>query len=129
MPRDAMQLSCNCLLQLDVLIVGGYYGKGVCAHVVSVARLLLGTSLRQFFLQHRAGMISHFLCGVALSPDNPRDNPSVFYTFCKVHMCSWQPACLPQLRGCASGVLASGLDVVGAALSPARLAVATRWLS
>lgn len=33
MPRDVMQLPCNCLLQLDVLIIGGYYGKGVCAHV------------------------------------------------------------------------------------------------
>jgi DNA ligase-4 len=47
--------------QLDVLIIGGYYGSG-----------------------HRAGIVSHFLCGVATPPDNPRDRPSVFHTFCKV---------------------------------------------
>eukprot|EP00794_Sanderia_malayensis_P019370 gene19370-21291_t len=47
--------------QLDVLIVGGHYGVG-----------------------RHGGMISHFLCAVAVPPQNPNDYPSVFQSFCKV---------------------------------------------
>eukprot|EP00118_Oscarella_pearsei_P008725 m.46483 g.46483 ORF g.46483 m.46483 type:complete len:987 (+) comp33697_c0_seq3:313-3273(+) len=47
--------------QLDLVIIGGYYGSG-----------------------RRRGMISHFLCGVAVPPDTQGDYPEVFYSFCKV---------------------------------------------
>ncbi|CAI8009872.1 DNA ligase 4 [Geodia barretti] len=47
--------------QLDVLIIGGYFGEG-----------------------RRAGMVSHFLCGVAVPPGMPGDKPSIFQSFCKV---------------------------------------------
>ncbi|XP_012578606.1 PREDICTED: DNA ligase 4 [Condylura cristata] len=46
--------------QLDVLIVGGYWGKGL-----------------------RGGMMSHFLCAVAETP-RPGEEPSVFHTLCRV---------------------------------------------
>ncbi|XP_051915152.1 DNA ligase 4 [Hippocampus zosterae] len=46
--------------ELDVLIVGGYWGKG-----------------------KRAGMMSHFLCAVAEAPA-PGDRPSVFHTLCRI---------------------------------------------
>ncbi|XP_064626451.1 DNA ligase 4-like [Lineus longissimus] len=46
--------------ELDVCIIGGYFGVG-----------------------HRAGMMSHFLCGVAeAAPDG--EHPTVFQSFCKV---------------------------------------------
>lgn len=46
--------------ELDILIVGGYWGKGL-----------------------RGGMMSHFLCAVAEKP--PRgEKPSVFHTLCRV---------------------------------------------
>ncbi|GFN81474.1 DNA ligase [Plakobranchus ocellatus] len=50
--------------ELDLLIVGGYFGVG-----------------------HRSGLISHFLCAVALSDDEgdgEERKPTVFYSFCKV---------------------------------------------
>ena len=47
--------------ELDVLVVGGYFGVG-----------------------HRAGMMSHFLCAVAIPPSNGTDKPELFYSFCKV---------------------------------------------
>ncbi|XP_064401547.1 DNA ligase 4-like isoform X2 [Halichondria panicea] len=47
--------------QLDVIIIGGYFGKG-----------------------SRGKMISHFLCGVALPSVVPGGRPSVFQSFCKV---------------------------------------------
>jgi DNA ligase-4 len=47
--------------ELDLLIVGGYFGEG-----------------------HRGGMISHFMCGVAQPPEDGGD-PKVFHSFCKVH--------------------------------------------
>ncbi|XP_076769906.1 DNA ligase 4 [Arvicanthis niloticus] len=46
--------------ELDLLIVGGYWGKG-----------------------SRGGMMSHFLCAVAEAPP-PGDRPSVFHTLCRV---------------------------------------------
>ncbi|XP_041359150.1 DNA ligase 4-like [Gigantopelta aegis] len=46
--------------ELDVLIVGGYFGVG-----------------------HRGGMMSHFLCAVAVPPEDG-EKPSVFHSFCKV---------------------------------------------
>ncbi|KAM6945810.1 DNA ligase 4 [Aplochiton taeniatus] len=46
--------------QLDLLVVGGYWGKG-----------------------RRGGMMSHFLCGVAETPP-PGEKPSVFHTLCRV---------------------------------------------
>ncbi|KAG8517013.1 DNA ligase 4 [Galemys pyrenaicus] len=46
--------------ELDVLIVGGYWGKG-----------------------SRGGMMSHFLCAVA-EPPGPGEEPSVFHTLCRV---------------------------------------------
>ncbi|XP_061463551.1 DNA ligase 4 [Rhineura floridana] len=46
--------------ELDLLIVGGYWGKG-----------------------HRGGMMSHFLCAVAETP-LPGEKPSVFHTICRV---------------------------------------------
>ncbi|XP_019712986.1 DNA ligase 4 [Hippocampus comes] len=46
--------------ELDVLIVGGYWGKG-----------------------RRAGMMSHFLCAVAEAP-TVGDKPSVFHTLCRI---------------------------------------------
>ncbi|XP_007891664.1 DNA ligase 4 [Callorhinchus milii] len=46
--------------ELDILIVGGYFGKG-----------------------HRGGMVSHFLCAVA-EPPSPGDKPSVFHSLCRV---------------------------------------------
>lgn len=49
--------------ELDVLVVGGYFGVG-----------------------HRAGMMSHFLCAVSVPPSNG-DKPELFYSFCKV--CEW----------------------------------------
>jgi len=46
--------------ELDVLIVGGYWGKG-----------------------RRGGMMSHFLCAVAEAP-KPGEKPSVFHTLCRI---------------------------------------------
>lgn len=46
--------------ELDVLLVGGYWGKG-----------------------SRGGMMSHFLCAVAEKPP-PGEKPSVFHTLCRV---------------------------------------------
>lgn len=46
--------------ELDILIVGGYWGKGL-----------------------RGGMMSHFLCAVAETPP-PGERPSVFHTLCRV---------------------------------------------
>ncbi|XP_075419550.1 DNA ligase 4 [Tenrec ecaudatus] len=46
--------------QLDIIIVGGYWGKG-----------------------SRGGMMSHFLCAVAEKPP-PGQKPSVFHTLCRV---------------------------------------------
>ncbi|XP_028810741.1 DNA ligase 4 isoform X2 [Denticeps clupeoides] len=46
--------------ELDLLIVGGYWGKG-----------------------RRGGMMSHFLCAVAESPP-PGEKPSVFHTICRI---------------------------------------------
>jgi DNA ligase-4 len=48
--------------QLDLVIIGGYYGTG----------------------RRRGGMISHFMCGVAVQADDPADKPIVFHSFCKV---------------------------------------------
>nr|XP_057907102.1 DNA ligase 4 [Doryrhamphus excisus] len=46
--------------ELDLIIVGGYWGKG-----------------------RRGGMMSHFLCAVA-EPPKPGEKPSVFHTLCRV---------------------------------------------
>ncbi|XP_068165472.1 DNA ligase 4 [Antennarius striatus] len=46
--------------ELDLLIVGGYWGKG-----------------------RRGGMMSHFLCAVAEAP-KPGEKPSVFHTLCRI---------------------------------------------
>ncbi|KFQ18702.1 PREDICTED: DNA ligase 4 [Merops nubicus] len=46
--------------ELDLLIVGGYWGKG-----------------------SRGGMMSHFLCAVAETPP-PNQKPTVFHTICRV---------------------------------------------
>ncbi|XP_052257350.1 DNA ligase 4-like [Dreissena polymorpha] len=46
--------------ELDVLVVGGYFGVG-----------------------HRAGMMSHFLCAVAV-PTEDGNKPDIFYSFCKI---------------------------------------------
>ncbi|XP_069746724.1 DNA ligase 4 [Narcine bancroftii] len=46
--------------ELDILIVGGYFGKG-----------------------HRGGMVSHFLCAVAELPPSG-EKPSVFHSICRV---------------------------------------------
>ncbi|XP_060566406.1 DNA ligase 4-like [Ruditapes philippinarum] len=46
--------------ELDVLVVGGYFGVG-----------------------HRAGMMSHFLCAVAVPPKEG-NQPEIFYSFCKI---------------------------------------------
>lgn len=46
--------------ELDLLIVGGYWGKG-----------------------RRGGMMSHFLCAVAEAP-KPGETPSVFHTLCRI---------------------------------------------
>ena len=34
--------------------------------------------------QRRAGMVSHFMCAVAVAPEIPGDKPSLFHSFCKV---------------------------------------------
>eukprot|EP00058_Branchiostoma_floridae_P013009 XP_002598497.1 hypothetical protein BRAFLDRAFT_118305 [Branchiostoma floridae] len=47
--------------QVDVVIVGGYFGKG-----------------------RRSHMISHFLCAVAVQSNTPGDKPALFHTFCRV---------------------------------------------
>ncbi|XP_067259640.1 DNA ligase 4 isoform X1 [Chanodichthys erythropterus] len=46
--------------ELDLLIVGGYWGKG-----------------------RRSGMLSHFLCAVAEVP-SPGEKPTVFHTLCRI---------------------------------------------
>ncbi|XP_057191065.1 DNA ligase 4-like [Triplophysa rosa] len=46
--------------ELDLLIVGGYWGKG-----------------------RRSGMLSHFLCAVAEEP-SPGEKPTVFHTVCRI---------------------------------------------
>ncbi|KAK1167955.1 DNA ligase 4 [Acipenser oxyrinchus oxyrinchus] len=46
--------------ELDILIVGGYWGKGL-----------------------RGGMMSHFLCSLAETPP-PGEKPSVFHSFCRI---------------------------------------------
>ncbi|KAK7101253.1 DNA ligase 4-like [Littorina saxatilis] len=46
--------------ELDLLILGGFFGEG-----------------------HRGGMMSHFLCGVAV-PTEDGSEPKVFHSFCKV---------------------------------------------
>lgn len=38
----------------------------------------------EFLLQRRSGMISHFLCGVAIPPETPGERPRLFHSFCKV---------------------------------------------
>uniref|UniRef100_A0AAV2L6Q5 DNA ligase n=1 Tax=Knipowitschia caucasica TaxID=637954 RepID=A0AAV2L6Q5_KNICA len=47
--------------ELDLLIVGGYWGKG-----------------------RRGGMMSHFLCAVAEAPKPGQTQPSVFHTLCRI---------------------------------------------
>lgn len=47
--------------ELDLLIVGGYWGKG-----------------------KRGGMMSHFLCAVAEAPKAGESKPSVFHSFCRI---------------------------------------------
>ncbi|XP_041473446.1 DNA ligase 4-like isoform X2 [Lytechinus variegatus] len=51
----------NLMDELDLLVVGGYFGKGF-----------------------RAQLISHFLCAVAVPPSREGDHPKIFYSFCKV---------------------------------------------
>ena len=46
--------------EVDVLIVGGYFGAG-----------------------HRGGVVSHFLCAVSEAPADGGD-PEIFHSFCKV---------------------------------------------
>ncbi|KAM4860192.1 DNA ligase 4 isoform 1-T3 [Thomomys bottae] len=46
--------------ELDILIVGGYWGKGA-----------------------RGGMMSHFLCAVAEKPP-PGEKPSIFHSLCRI---------------------------------------------
>ncbi|KPP67804.1 DNA ligase 4-like [Scleropages formosus] len=46
--------------ELDLLILGGYWGKGT-----------------------RGGMISHFLCGVSETP-KPGEKPTVFHSLCRI---------------------------------------------
>lgn len=46
--------------ELDVLVVGGFFGVG-----------------------HRSGMMSHFLCALAV-PEEDGSHPTVFHSFCKV---------------------------------------------
>ncbi|XP_050403534.1 DNA ligase 4 [Patella vulgata] len=46
--------------ELDIVIVGGYFGVG-----------------------HRSGMMSHFMCAVAV-PGEDGEKPTVFHSFCKV---------------------------------------------
>ena len=50
----------NLMDELDVLVVGGYFGVG-----------------------HRSGMMSHFLCALADRRDG-EDKPKKFHSFCKV---------------------------------------------
>ncbi len=52
----------NLMDELDVLVVGGYFGVG-----------------------HRSGMMSHFLCAVADRKDG-EDKPRRFLSFCKVNI-------------------------------------------
>lgn len=43
-----------------------------------------------YFFQRRSGMISHFMCAVAVSSSTPGEHPKVFHSFCKVtfiHFC------------------------------------------
>ncbi|XP_073251496.1 DNA ligase 4-like [Porites lutea] len=47
--------------ELDLVIIGGYFGVG-----------------------RRSGMISHFMCAVAVPPVVPGEHPKVFHSFCKV---------------------------------------------
>lgn len=47
--------------QLDVIVVGGYFGTG-----------------------HRGDILSHFLCAVAVPPEEGEEHPTKFQTFCKV---------------------------------------------
>ena len=51
--------------ELDVVVVGGYFGAGA-----------------------RAGMMSHFLCAVAV-PSEGGGKPTQFQSFCKVHLALW----------------------------------------
>ena len=50
----------NLMDELDVLVIGGYFGVG-----------------------HRSGMMSHFLCALADKNDG-EDKPKKFHSFCKV---------------------------------------------
>ena len=50
--------------ELDVLVIGGYFGVG-----------------------SRGGMMSHFMCGVAV-PSEDDEHPQVFHSFCKVRECT-----------------------------------------
>ncbi|XP_033127857.1 DNA ligase 4-like isoform X2 [Anneissia japonica] len=51
----------NMMDELDLLIIGGYFGKG-----------------------KRSRVISHFLLGVAVPPSKQGDEPKLFKSFCKV---------------------------------------------
>lgn len=51
----------NLMDELDVLVVGGYFGKGF-----------------------RSQLVSHFLCAVAVPPSKEGEHPKIFYSFCKV---------------------------------------------
>ena len=48
---------------LDVIVVGGYFGSG-----------------------HRSNLLSHFLCAVAVKPEADDEHPTEFHTFCKVNI-------------------------------------------
>ena len=48
--------------ELDVLVVGGYFGKG-----------------------HRSQLLSHFLCAVAV-PEPGGGKPTRFHSFCRVRL-------------------------------------------
>lgn len=48
--------------ELDLLVVGGYFGVG-----------------------ERGGMVSHFLCAVA-EPVSDGEMPTIFFSFCKVRL-------------------------------------------
>lgn len=49
--------------ELDLIVVGGYMGVG-----------------------RRAGLMSHFLCALAMPPGAGEDKPSIFHSFCRVRL-------------------------------------------
>ena len=64
----------------------GRFTSTVLVSVFAVVKIMA-------IFQRRAGMISHFMLGVAVPSQTPGERPALFYSFCKVgkvHSIHWR---------------------------------------